>query len=226
VSRSTRRHLAKYDAICTVFASAVALERNELASRTFVERGFHIVGHGYRWVQHLGMSEDQERASIQQAVASIQRTTGQRILGWYTRPLTTLNTRRLLAEEGFLFDSDSMADDLPYYERVNNRPHLVVPYALDVNDIRFWKGTLFTASEWFEYARDCFETLYREGGEAPRMMSVGLDCRVIGRPGRIVALERFLEHVRGHPDVWICQRTDLARYWLEHCPPNGDGVHA
>jgi peptidoglycan/xylan/chitin deacetylase (PgdA/CDA1 family) len=132
-----------------------------------------------------------------------------------------MNTRRILVEEGFLFDSDSFADDLPYYVAVEDRPHLVVPYTLDVNDIRFWKNSFFTADDWFQYARDCFDALYAEGETAPRMMSVGLHCRVIGRPARIAALERLLEHIRSYEDAWICRRTDLANHWLKHSPPPG-----
>jgi allantoinase len=212
------RTLERFGVTATVFASARALERSPAAAEGFVRRGYDIVGHGYRWVPHVGMTEDEERATIRSAVDSIQRTTGQRILGWYTRPPVTMNTRRILVDEGFVFDSDSLADDLPYYVNVQGRAHLIVPYTLDVNDIRFWRNAFFTAGEWFDYARDCFDVLYAEGQRTPKMMSVGLHARIMGRPGRALALARFLEHVRTHPDVWICQRTELAKYWIDHQP--------
>jgi allantoinase len=213
------RTLDRFGTIATVFACGAAIERNQGVATAFVERGYDFVGHGYRWVQHFGMTESQERDDIRQTLRSIEQTTGQRIVGWYTRPMVTTATRRLLAEEGFLYDCDSLADDLPYYVTVNEQPHLVVPYSLDLNDIRFWKGSFFTADDWFHYARDCFDALYAEGADAPKMMSVGLHCRIIGRPGRILALDRFLGYVLGFRDVWICRRTDLARHWLEVHPP-------
>lgn len=213
------RTLDRYDATATVFAVAVALEKNPLVASAFTERGYDMVGHGYKWVQHLDMDPDEERDAIRKSLESVERLTGQRMKGWFTRPLPSMNTRRILVEEGFTFDSDSFADDLPYYVQVDGDPHLVVPYTLDVNDIRFWKNSFFTADDWFTYVRDCFDALYAEGADTPQMMSVGLHCRVIGRPARIAALERFLEHVRSHDDVWICRRTDLADFWLKHVPP-------
>jgi allantoinase len=197
-----------------VFACAMALEENLAVTRAFTERAYDFVGHGERWVQHFGMAEDKERASIRRATDTIQRLTGQRISGWFTRPLPSLNTRRLLVEEGFLYDCDSYADDLPYYEAVDGRRHLIVPYTVEINDIRYWKGTIFTAGDWFSEVRDCFDTLYEESRRTPKMMSVGLHPRIIGRPGRIQGLERFLSYVRGHERVWICRRTDLALHWL------------
>jgi allantoinase len=213
------RLLDQFEVPATVFASALALERNPPAAAAFCDRGYDFVGHGYRWVPHLGMSEKDERDSIRRAVASILSTTGQRIAGWYTRPPATIHTRRILSEENFLFDSDSLADDLPYYVEVSAKPHLVVPYGLDVNDVRFWRASFLTANHWFQYARDAFDTLYEEGARAPKMLSVGLHSRIIGRPGRVAGLRRFLEHVRSHSDVWICRRTDLARFWVDHYPP-------
>lgn len=216
--------LDRHDATATVFVIARAIERNPEVVQAFVERDYDMVGHGYRWQQHLDMDEDVERGEIRKAVETVERLTGQRMVGWFTRPLPSMNTRRILAEEGFLFDSDSMSDDTPYYVPVGDRQHLVVPYTLDVNDIRFWKDTFFTAEHWYQYARDAFDALRAEGSETPRMLSVGLHPRVIGRAGRIAALDRFLEYIRGFDDVWICRRTDLAKYWLEHVPaPEGQG---
>jgi allantoinase len=210
--------LDRYETTATIFAIAQALEKNPEVARAFVARGYDMVSHGYRWVQHLGMEKEAERELIKKAVASIEKTTGQRPTGWFTRPLPSENTRSLLVDEGFLFDCDSLADDIPYYTEVNGKQHLVVPYAMDINDIRFWKNTFFVAEDWFQYARDSFDTLYAESHTKPRMMSVGLHARVIGRPGRIKALERFLAYVRQFPDVWVCNRTELANHWLKEVP--------
>lgn len=212
------RQLEEHGVTATVYSSAVALERNEEVTRALVDHHFDFVGHGYRWWPHYGMSIDEERASIVRALDSIEASTGERPIGWFTRPLATVNTRSLLVEAGLAFDSDSLADDLPYYTKVNDRPHLIVPYTLDINDIRFWKGSLFTADDWFRYARDSFDTLYRESRDCTRIMSVGLHARVIGRPGRIGALGRFLDYVTRFNDVWICNRNALARHWLATVP--------
>jgi allantoinase len=217
------RILDKYDATCTIFASALALERNLEVARAFVGHGYDMVGHGYRWVPHYGMSAEREREEIRKTRESIQRTTGQRILGWFTRPLQTLDTRRILAEEGFLYDSGAFNDDLPYFEKVGDKPFLVVPYSLDQNDIRFWKNQMFTANDFFEYLRDAFDTLYEEGATRPKMMSVGLHNRVIGRPGRAQGLDRFLAHVRKFPGVWIANRNAIAKFWVENCTPHPAG---
>jgi allantoinase len=209
------RILDKYDATCTIFASALALERNPEVARAFVQHGYDMVGHGYRWISHYGMSEEQEREHIRKTRESIERTTGQRIIGWFTRPLQTHATRRILAAEGFLYDSGAFNDDLPYFEQVEGKPFLVVPYSLDQNDIRFWKNQMFTADDFFAYVRDAFDILYEEGATHPKMISVGLHNRVIGRPGRALALDRFLFHVRNFSRVWIANRNEIAKFWLE-----------
>ncbi len=205
----------------TIFACALAVERNPSVAKAFVERKYDLVGHGYRWISHFGLSEEQERDQIRKAVESIQRTTGRRLVGWFTRPPQTLATRRILAEEGFLFDSGAVNDEVPYFQEVQSKPFLIVPYTLDVNDIRFWKGQMFTARDFEEYCRDAFDVLYRESARAPRMLSVGLHPRVIGRPGRILGLERFLASIQDCRDVWLATRTEIARFWLEQfAPPN------
>jgi allantoinase len=209
------RILDKYDATCTIFACALALERNPVVTQSFVKHEYDMVGHGYRWIPHYGMREDQEREQIRKARESIERTTGQRIIGWFTRPLQTPATRRILAEEGFLYDTGCFNDDLPYFEQIGDKRFLVVPYTLEQNDTRYWKNQMFTANDFFEYVRDAFNTLYEEGETLPKMMSVGLHCRIIGRPGRAQGLDRFLAHVRKFPDVWIAKRNDIARFWLE-----------
>lgn len=205
----------------TIFTCAVAMERNPIVTQGFVERGYDMVGHGYRWISHFMMTEDEERDQIRKAVESVKRTTGKRMIGWFTRPPQTINTRRILVEEGFLFDSGAINDDLPYFQEVKGRPFLVVPYTLDINDIRFWKGGMFLADHFASYCIDAFDALHRESARVPRMMSVGLHPRVIGRPGRILGLDRFLAHVRDYKDVWVAPRTEIARAWAERfAPPN------
>jgi len=211
----------RYEVKPSIFACALALERNPAVTQAFVERGYDMVGHGYRWISHYGLSESHERDQIRKAVASIERSTGQRIRGWFTNQPQTVATRPILASEGFLFDSGAVNDDVPYFQVVAERPFLIVPYSIDVNDFRFWRSDMNTASEFQEYCCDSFDVLYRESARTPRMMSVGLHARVIGRPGRIVGLERFLAHVREHPQVWVASRTDIARFWAERfAPPN------
>ena len=209
----------KYQVQPTIFACAVALERNSMVTQAFVERRYDMVGHGYRWISHFKFNEEQEREQIRRATESIQSTTGQRIVGWFTRPPQTVSTRRILAEEGFLFDSGAFNDDIPYFQAVKGRPFLIVPYSLDINDVRFWKTGLFTATDFESYCVDAFDALYDESARVPRLMSVGLHPRIIGRPGRILGLDRFLAHVRDYPDVWIASRTEIARFWADRFAP-------
>jgi allantoinase len=211
--------LDRYKVTPTIFACAVALERNPLVTKALVERGCDFVGHGYRWIPHTGMSPEREREQIRLCRSSIEATTGYGIKGWFTRPPNTPNTRRLLAEEGFLYDSGAVNDDVPYYQEVSGRPFLVVPYSLDVNDTKFFKDQFFIGSDFAEYGIDSFNVLYRESRRAPRMMSVGLHSRIIGRPGRLAGLERLLEHLRNHDGLWITGRDQIATFWSETFPP-------
>lgn len=215
------RELERQQVKVTVFGCAMALERNPDAARALADAGHEICSHGWRWQEQFRMTEDEERAFIARAVESLARTTGQRPLGWYCRYGPSVNTRRLLIEEGgFEYDSDNVADELPFYDTAHGAPHLVVPYTIDCNDMKFWTtGAYGHAGDFFAYLRDSFDTLYEEGAETPRMMSVGLHLRVIGRPGRFMALRRFLDHVRAHEGVWIARRIDIARWWREHHPP-------
>ena len=203
----------------TIFACALALERNSAVTAEFVQRDYDIVSHGYRWINHAGFSEEQEREEIRKARESFARTVRRPILGWFNRSPHTVATRRILAEEGFLFDSQAVNDDIPYFQEVKGRPFLVVPYSVDVNDFRFWRGNMFTGRDFEAYCVDSFDALYRESARTPRMMSVGLHSKIIGRPGRIGGLERFLEYVRQFPDVWLAARTDIARFWAERFAP-------
>ena len=204
----------------TVFGVAMALERNPQAVAAMIEDGHEIAAHGWRWISYQEVDEATERAHMQRAVAAIERLTGARPLGWYTGR-DSPNTRRLVVEHGgFLYDADSYADDLPYWVNVAGKSHLVVPYTLDANDMRFATAQGFnTGEQFFTYLRDTFDALYAEGANAPKMMSVGLHCRLAGRPGRIAALQRFLDHVARHERVWICRRVDIARHWHTTHPP-------
>jgi allantoinase len=206
----------------SVFAVAMALERHPAAARAIVEAGHEVVSHGWRWIDYQFVDEAVEREHIRLAVDALTRLTGSRPLGWYTGRLSP-NTRRLVVEEGgFLYDADAYNDELPYWVVVSGRPHLVVPYTLDNNDMKFGGYQGFNSGEqFFAYLRDAFDVLYAEGAERPRMMSVGLHTRLVGRPGRFAALQRFLDHVQKHPDVWICRRIDIARHWITHHPPQG-----
>ena len=215
------RTFASRDIKVTVFGAALALERNPEAARAIRDAGHEVCSHGWRWIGFQTMDEAEEREHMRKAVESIKRTTGERPYGWYCRYAPSLNTRRLIVEEGgFLYDSDAYNDDIPFWVDVSGKDHLVIPYTLDVNDMKFCVAPGFTApSGYFEYMRDTFDILYREGKTNPKMMSVGLHPRLAGRPGRTAALERFLDHVMDHQDVWICRRVDIARHWIANHPP-------
>jgi putative urate catabolism protein len=197
----------------TVFGCALALERNPAAAAAIVAAGHDVCCHGWRWVKHYTLDEATEREHIARAIASLARTVGVRPSGWYCRYGPSVNTRRLVVEEGgFLYDSDAYDDELPYWVRVGGKPHLVVPYSLATNDGKFGGG-IGTGGEFFEYLKDAFDMLYREGLTQPKMMSVGMHMRVLGHPARAAGLERFLDYVAGHQGVWITRRLDIAKHW-------------
>jgi putative urate catabolism protein len=198
----------------TVYGVAMALARNTDACSAMIEADWEVASHGFRWIDYQFVDEDTERAHLERAISVHTRVVGNRPLGWYTGRVSP-NTRRLVVEEGgFLYDSDSYADDLPYWVREHGRPHLVIPYTLDANDMRFATNQGFNSGDqFFAYLKDTFDTLYAEGDRAPKMMSVGLHCRLAGRPGRTAALARFLDYVQGHEAVWLCRRVDIARQW-------------
>jgi putative urate catabolism protein len=204
----------------TVYGVALALARNPEAVAAMQEADWEIASHGYRWIDYKDFDAEAERAHLTQAIALHTRTTGQRPLGWYTGR-TSPHTRQLVAEEGgFLYDSDSYADDLPYWVRDYGKPHLVIPYTLDNNDMRFATAQGFNSGDqFFAYLRDAFDVLYAEGETAPKMMSVGLHCRLVGRPGRAAALARFLDYVQHHEQVWLCRRIDIAHHWHQYHLP-------
>jgi peptidoglycan/xylan/chitin deacetylase (PgdA/CDA1 family)/mannose-6-phosphate isomerase-like protein (cupin superfamily) len=209
--------LRRHDVPSTFFACGVALEQAPEVARAAVEAGHEICSHGYRWEEVFRLSRDEEREHIRLAIQSIERTCGARPIGWYCRYGPSIHTRELLVEEGgFLYDSDAYNDEVPYFVDVNGQRHLVIPYTPDVNDIQFWLAEpLATAAQFAQYLRDTLDVLYREGARHPRMMSVGLHCRMIGRPGRIRALEDFIEYAKGLPEVWFATRAEIARWWLQ-----------
>jgi putative urate catabolism protein len=207
----------------TIYAVGMALERNPAAAAEIRASGFDVVCHGYRWIDYHPVSEAAERADISRNAAAVAAAVGRPPIGWYTgRP--SPNTRRLVSEHGsFLYDCDAYSDDLPYWTAVSGKPHLILPYTLDNNDARLVRGGDFaTGDDFFIYCRDAFDWLYREGHEGrPRMMSVGLHSRIIGRPGRIGALARLLDHIQRHEGVWLTGRDAIARHWIAGHPPEG-----
>lgn len=205
----------------TVYGVTMALARNPDAVASMQEAGFEIACHAMRWIDYGRMPEAEERAQIEAAIALHTEVTGERPLGWYTGRMSP-NTTRLVAEVGgFAYQADSYADDLPYWRHFNGKPELIVPYTLDTNDMRFGNATGFTEGQQFErYLTDAFDTLYAEGmAGAPKMMSVGLHCRLVGRPARFAGLKRFLDHVQRHERVWLPRRIDIARHWRAEHPP-------
>ncbi len=225
------REFEKRQLPLTVFGVSMALQRHPELTAAFVALEHEIACHGWRWINYQDIDEATERAHMQQAVQAITQMTGQRPLGWYTGR-DSPNTRRLVADEGgFAYDSDYYGDDLPMWMKVTKTdgtvvPRLIVPYTLDTNDMRFALPQGFAqADDFFVYLRDSFDALYAEGDpnglNAPKMLSIGMHCRLLGRPGRIVALQRFLDHVQRHDKVWICRRIDIARHW-QHIHPYKD----
>lgn len=217
------RLFKKYDIPITVFAVAMALQRHPEVANALVDAGHEICSHGLRWINYQDIDLETERQHMQQAVAIIEQLTGQKPQGWYTGR-TSPNTGKLVAEQGdFLYDADDYSDDLPFWRKVNDKPQLIVPYTLDVNDMRFAAVQGFNAGDQFyNYLKDSFDALYEEGdprGEnSPKMMSIGLHCRLVGRPGRIKALERFFQYVQSFDDVWFARRIDIAKHWHKTHP--------
>lgn len=203
----------------TVFGVAMAMQRNPAAVEAMLEARWEVATHGYRWINYQHVPKAIEREHIQKAIEIHTQLTGQRPLGWY-QGRTSENTARLVAEEGgFIYDADSYADDLPYYDTRYGAPQLIVPYTLEANDMKFHAPQGFNSGDqFFAYLKDAFDTLYAEGADAPKMMSVGLHCRIVGRPGRAASLARFLDYAAGHDDVWFARRLDIATHWLSEYP--------
>ncbi|NVK00981.1 MAG: allantoinase PuuE [Oceanospirillaceae bacterium] len=214
------RLFAQKDIPLTIFAVATAIERHPDVAKAFVEAGHEICSHALKWISYQETDIEAERRDMHEAIEILERVTGNRPLGWYTGR-DSPNTRQLVMEEGgFLYDSDSYADDLPYWVDGPNGKHLVIPYTLDTNDMRFAQVQGFNNGEqFFQYLKDAFDTLYEEGAESPKMLSIGMHCRLLGRPGRIAGLKRFLEYVQQHEKVWFARRIDIANHWHEHHKP-------
>lgn len=204
----------------TIFAVATAIERYPEVAKVFVEEGHEICSHALKWITYQDMSIEEERKQMHDAIDIIERVTGNRPLGWYTGR-DSPNTRQLVMEEGgFMYDSDSYADDLPYWVDGPHGKHLVIPYTLDTNDMRFAQVQGFNNGEvFFQYLKDSFDLLYEEGATAPKMLSIGMHCRLLGRPGRAAALKRFLDYVQQHDQVWYARRIDIANHWHQNHKP-------
>lgn len=209
----------------TVYGCGLAFERNPEASAAIKKAGYDICGHGWRWIKHYELSEAEERDHIAKAIAATEKMIGQRPAGWYCRFAPSLNTRRLLVEEGgFTYDSDYYGDELPFWVTVEGKPLLIVPYSLTNNDTKYVAG-LTTSEQWFSFVRDAIDMLYREGKTQPKMMSIGLHMRMIGHPARAVGLERLLDYVSRLGGVWVTKRVDLARHWIKTHPYPGKGLN-
>jgi peptidoglycan/xylan/chitin deacetylase (PgdA/CDA1 family) len=217
------RLLDRFGFECTFTAAAVALEKAPELASAVAAAGHEVCSHGHRWVHQFSYKEDREREFIRAATDSIERTTGRRPYGWLSRYLLTDNTRRLLVEAGYEYHMDDYSDDRPRWEFVETsdgkrRGIVIVPYALDTNDMKFWLAPGYTPKLWLEYAVDTFEQLYNEGRDRPGIMNLGLHLRIIGRPGRIGALERFMQHVKSRGDVWVTSRLAIARHFAKLNP--------
>lgn len=213
------RDLDKRGIKVTALANGMALERNKEIALALKEGGHEIANHGWKWIDYQHTAEEVERAHMKLAIEAQVRVTGERPVGWYTGRCSP-NTLRLVVEEGgFLYDSDTYADDLPYWEKVGDKNHLRIPYTLEANDMKFVAAAGFNSGDqYFTYLRDTFDVLYAEGAHTPRVMSTGLHLRIVGRPGRFAAWQRFLDHVQKHDKVWICRRVDIARHWIAKHP--------
>lgn len=214
--------LKRYDIMASWTVAAMALENYPEIAEAIVELGHEPVSHGWRWVHQFKMDEATEREFIQKAVASIEKTTGTRPYGWLSRYLHTDNTRRLLSDAGFEYHMDDYSGDIPYWDRdtVPAKPMVIMPYQLDTNDMKMWTDPAMTPNQWLDYAVRCFDQLYAEGEQGnPKMMSLGLHLRIIGRPGRIWALEEFFRHVRNKSDVWVTTRRAIAQHFAATVKP-------
>jgi allantoinase len=201
----------------TIFGVGMALEKNTEICKAIINANYEVASHGWRWIDYQGIKKSEEKKHMKLAIKAHTKIFGNRPYGWYTGRCSP-NTRDLVMEDGgFLYDSDSYSDDLPYWETRNKKKQLIIPYTLDNNDMRFVTNQGFnTGDHFFSYLKDSFDTLYEEGKTGPKMMSVGLHCRIIGKPGRIQSLKKFLDYILKHEDVWICKRIDIAKHWIKN----------
>ncbi|NJO12776.1 MAG: polysaccharide deacetylase family protein [Gammaproteobacteria bacterium] len=210
--------LSTYQMPATFTAAAVALERAPQLAQAIRAAGHEVCAHGLRWQMQHAMSEEEEREFIRGAVASIQRSVGERPHGWLSRYMHSAHTRRLLVEEGFSYHMDDYSSDAPFWDGSCGRPIVVLPYALDSNDMKFWTAPALTPAQWLQYAKDTCEWLYEEGAQQPRMMSLGVHLRIIGRPGRIGAYQQFLQYLSGQREVWVATRREIAAHFATAVP--------
>jgi len=201
----------------TIFGVGMALEKNPEICKAIKDAGYEVASHGWRWIDYQNIKKSEEKKHMKLAIQAHKKIFGERPFGWYTGRCSP-NTRDLVMEDGgFLYDSDSYSDDLPYWEFRNKKKQLIIPYTLDNNDMRFATNQGFNTGEhFFTYLKDSFDALYEEGKTNPKMMSVGLHCRLIGKPGRIQSLKKFLDYILKHEDVWICKRIDIAKHWIKN----------
>tara|TARA_B110000977_G_scaffold6520_1_gene9105 strand:- start:738 stop:1637 length:900 start_codon:yes stop_codon:yes gene_type:complete len=201
----------------TIFGVGMALEKNPEICKAIIEADYEVASHGWRWIDYQNIKKSEEKKHMQLAIKAHTKIFGKRPDGWYTGRCSP-NTRDLVMEDGgFLYDSDSYSDDLPYWESRNKKKQLIIPYTLDNNDMRFTTNQGFnTGDHFYSYLKDSFDALYEEGRTNPKMMSVGLHCRIIGKPGRIQSLKKFLDYILKHEDIWICKRVDIAKHWIKN----------
>ena len=201
----------------TIFGVGMALEKNPEICKAIIEADYEVASHGWRWIDYQNIKKSEEKKHMQLAIKAHTKIFGKRPDGWYTGRCSP-NTRDLVMEDGgFLYDSDSYSDDLPYWESRNKKKQLIIPYTLDNNDMRFATNQGFnTGDHFYSYLKDSFDTLYEEGRTNPKMMSVGLHCRLIGKPGRIQSLKKFLDYIQKHEDIWVCKRVDIAKHWIKN----------
>ena len=201
----------------TIFGVGMALERNKEICKAIKKANYEVASHGWRWIDYQNVSKIKEKKDMKLAINSIKKNFGQRPLGWYTGRCSPNTLDLVIDEGGFLYCSDTYSDDLPYWIKKGNKKQLMIPYTLDNNDMRFATNQGFNSGDqFFSYLKDSFDTLYLEGKNSPKMMSVGLHCRIVGRPGRIKSLRKFLNYVLGFKDVWICKRIDIAKHWIKN----------
>ena len=207
----------KYKIPLTIFGVGMALERNLEICRTIKNYNYEVASHGWRWIDYQNVSKSEEKKHMLKAINSIKKIFGKRPIGWYTGRCSPNTLDLVIDEGGFLYCSDTYSDDLPYWEKRGNKKQLMIPYTLDNNDMRFLTNQGFNSGDqFFNYLKDSFDSLYEEGKHNPKMMSVGLHCRIIGKPGRIASLKKFLDYIKKFKDIWVCKREDIAKYWIKN----------
>jgi peptidoglycan/xylan/chitin deacetylase (PgdA/CDA1 family) len=213
------RLLTQYGCPATWTVCGQSLEQAPKLARAITEAGHEACSHGYRWQFQYKMEEAQERDFIRRAADSIEATTGQRPLGWLSRYMPSDNTRRLLAEEGFLYHMDDFSAEAPFWDKNLEKPIIVLPYQLDTNDMKLWSDPAYTPRAWLDYVIDSFDQLHAEGATNPAMLSIGIHARIMGRPGRAACFEKFLQHITTRPNTWVAKRLDIARHFAAHSEP-------